>query len=74
VGYDELGPAFEKEDFPRFGASIFGGQAFQAALAHPSREARREEGGSDQEGHGGGDDLEIVYQGASSRRSQGDGC
>ena len=48
------------------GSSILCSQSFQAALAHPSREPRREEGGSDEEGNSGTEDLEIVCHGALS--------
>jgi hypothetical protein len=64
--FELVDPVFEKEDLRSFGISILGGQAFQAALAHPSREARREQGGPHQEGNGGIEDLEIVCHGALS--------
>ena len=64
--FELVDPVFEKEDLLGFGVGIPAGQAFQASLAHPSRESSRQQGGSDEQGDGGIEDVEILCHGALS--------
>lgn len=49
-----------------FGINVVGGQWFQASPPNPSGEASRQQGGPDEDGDCGIEDVEIVCHGALS--------
>ena len=71
--FELVDSVFQEEDFLGFGIDIPAGQTFEVSLAHAPRETRREQGGSDEEGDGSVEDIEVLRHANSSKAPQNDG-
>ena len=65
--FELVDPVFEEENLLGFDIDVPGGQPLEASPANPSREAGCEQHGSDEQGNGGIDEVEVLCRGASSK-------